>query len=468
MQNTLDKVDELMAELQSLQPLSHENKKRLEQKFRLEFNYNSNHLEGNTLTYSETQLLLIFDDTKGNHSMREYEEMKAHDVAFHLVEEWAMDKEQPLTEQSIKNLNKTIQVRPFWKNAITPDGQGVRRLIKVGDYKEQPNSVRLPNGEIFEYASPTETPILMGELIDWYRSEEEGLHPVTLAAMLHYKFVRIHPFDDGNGRVSRLLMNYVLMRNGLPPVIIKSKDKDNYLRALHQADIGDYEPFIDYIAEQLVWSLDISIKAAKGDRIDEDDDLDKKLALLKQEVEAEENENDIQTRLTTEAVRAALKDWGYNFLTELALTTSKFNQFYDKSSHYISLMLNGSGQTIQFEKELLFDQFEILLDKSDKDKSLQEADLAFRCNLSAFKKGGLNTFGCNYSVEIKFEEYKYEVFVGYFETEGQGQKTRSYTKKLLHKPLLPEEIKEINKQWGETLFKHIEHYRKRQNGNDKI
>jgi Fic family protein len=89
-------------------------------------------------------LLLLFDDTKGNHTLREYEEMKAHDVAWQLVEEWAKDAERPLTEQNIKNLNEVILVRPFWKEAITSDGQATRRQIKVGDYKAHPNSVRLP------------------------------------------------------------------------------------------------------------------------------------------------------------------------------------------------------------------------------------------------------------------------------------------------------------------------------------
>lgn len=281
MKHNLDIIDELFATLSKLQPLKAEDKNRLDKKFRLEFNYNSNHIEGNTLTYGETELLLIFDDTKGNHSMREYEETKAHDVAYHMVEEMAKENDRPLTEQIIKNLNEIILVRPYWKDAITADGQNTRRQIKVGSYKEYPNSVRLQNGEMFEYASPTETPILMQELMDWYRGEEEVLHPVTLAAMLHYKFVRIHPFDDGNGRISRLLMNYVLLKFNYPPVIIKSSDKNNYLRALHQADIGDYEPLIDYIAEQAIWSLEISIKAAKGESLEETDDFIKEIELIK-------------------------------------------------------------------------------------------------------------------------------------------------------------------------------------------
>jgi Fic family protein len=280
MQSSLDKVNELVIALNKLKPIKAEYQQKLDKKFRLEFNFNSNHLEGNTLTYNETELLLMFDDTKGGHQMREYEEMKAHDVAYKMINEWANETERPLTEQAIKNLNGTILVRPFWKEAITPDGQNTRREIKVGNYKEYPNSVRLQNGELFEYASPSETPILMNELMQWYRTEENNLHPVTLAAMLHYKFVRIHPFDDGNGRVSRLLMNYVLLKNNLPAVIIKSKEKNKYLQALHEADAGNEEAFIAYIAEQLVWSLEIYIKGAKGESISELGDFEKEVSQI--------------------------------------------------------------------------------------------------------------------------------------------------------------------------------------------
>lgn len=287
MSYSLTKVDDLTAQLRSLASISTENLKKLNKKFRMEFNYNSNHMEGNTLSYGETELLLMFDYTKGNHQFREYEEMKAHDVAYQMIETWASDTERPLTEQNVKELNRIILIRPFWKEAQTADGQETRREIKVGNYKAYPNSVRLSNGELFEYASPTDTPILMHELMDWYRTEEDGLHPITLAAMFHYKFVRIHPLDDGNGRIARLLMNYVLLRNGLPPVIIKSEDKAGYLRALHFADIGDYEPFIAYIANQAVWSLGISIKAAKGEDIEETSDLQKEIALLNRRLTVE-------------------------------------------------------------------------------------------------------------------------------------------------------------------------------------
>jgi Fic family protein len=265
--------------LEALRTIKPEDWQRLWRKFRLEWNYNSNHIEGNTLTYGETELLLIFEKTTGDHNKREYDEMQAHDVAIKMVQELADDNERPLTESFIRTLNEMILVKPYWKEAITPDGQNTRREIKIGVYKSFPNSVRLQNGEMFHYAKPEETAAFMNDLMKWYNDNIE-LNPVELAAQLHYRFVRIHPFDDGNGRVARLLMNYVLLKAGYPPVIIKSKDKPNYLTALNKADTGDINAFIKYIAEQLVWSSELTITAAMGGSVDELGDFDKRLNLI--------------------------------------------------------------------------------------------------------------------------------------------------------------------------------------------
>ena len=266
-------IDDLQVQLKQLEPMEESYRKKLDDKLRLEFNYNSNHMEGNTLTYEETKQLIFKDLTSEiGHPFREYDEMKAHDAALLLIRQWAKEREsRPLIEQSIKNLNELILIKPFWKDAITLDGQSTRRQIQVGDYKKFPNSVRLDNGELFEYAAPSDTPILMWELINWYRQEIEKneLPVVAIAALLHYRFVRIHPFDDGNGRIARLLMNYVLFCFDFPPIIIKSEDKKNYLQALQRADAEDLEAFVEYITGQLIWSLELSIKAARGESVEE-------------------------------------------------------------------------------------------------------------------------------------------------------------------------------------------------------
>jgi Fic family protein len=278
---TIDTLNALKIELDKKIPLKAEDERRLKKKLRLEFNYNSNHLEGNTLTYGQTQLLLFYDKSSGDVPVSDIEEMKAHDVALSQIEEMANEKERPLTENFIKELNKTILVKPFWKDAITPNGTHTRKRIEIGQYKTSPNSVQLKNGEIHEYASPEETPALMGDLLSWYKSSKDELHPVQLAAEFHYRFVCIHPFDDGNGRVARLIMNYILLKNGYPPVIIKSEDKESYLTALQKADTGDIESLIEYVEEQSIWSLELSLKAANGEDIDELGDIEKEIEILK-------------------------------------------------------------------------------------------------------------------------------------------------------------------------------------------
>lgn len=408
MQNTIDKIDGLSVALKNLLPMKPEFQAKLDKKFRLEFNYNSNHMEGNTLTYNETELLLIFDETKGNHTHRENEEMKAHDVALTLIKEWAAEKERPLTEGNIKNLNEAILVRPYWKDAITPDGQKTRRQIKVGDYKEFPNSVQLSNGEIFEYASVTDTPILMHELIDWYRSEEKALHPATLAAMLHYKFVRIHPFDDGNGRIARLLINYVLFKNELPSVIIKSADKANYLRVLRSADTGDYEPLISYICEQLIWSFELSIKAAKGQSIDEVDDLDKELYVLQRELKGEDV---LKTAASVEIICDAMET---NIIPLCILIEEKcegLKEFFFNTNRRIEFTIDGAGggtNTVGSKES----KWEVLkvnwLEKQIRVQGKKLRHIRYNYELKGFKKTvSANSFWLN--VEVYFNDYNYTI-----------------------------------------------------------
>jgi Fic family protein len=414
MSNWRDKIKELESELRGLLPMAADNQKKLDKKFRLEFNYNSNHIEGNTLTYGETELLLIFDETTGNHSFREFEEMKAHDAAIKLVEELASDLQRPLTESFIRNLNKTILVKPFWKEAITPDGQNTRREIKVGDYKEFPNSVRLSNGEIFEYASVSDTPILMGELIEWYKIEEEKkeLHPIELAAILHYKFVRIHPFDDGNGRISRLLVNYVLIKHNLPPIVIKSADKKNYLSALNKADVGDLNSFVEYIAQQAIWSMELSIKAAMGESIEERDDLDKEIEVWKKEVLAGlkkpvQRNNTLFTERYHDSIRP--------ILIELNTKMSVFSSLFEKFSFNSVIDSDHGGDLSWLDNRISNSQSKVVRDiDSDVHEHLSEnvsliSTIQVWFMLEKNKHNGQNQFNVNFILYITFIEFSFSI-----------------------------------------------------------
>jgi Fic family protein len=284
----LQRIDNLRVELDELRPLDATQEAQVLQKFRLDWNYHSSKIEGNTLTYGETKALLLFGITAQGKPLRHHFEITGHNEAI----KWVMDvvaNKEPFTENLIRQLHTILLKERYQVDAVTADGKPTRRWIEVGQYKSTPNHVRTITDEIFYFATPEETPSKMHDLINWFRAEVEKdeVNPLILAAEFHYRFIRIHPFDDGNGRVARLLMNFILLMKGLPPVIIKTEDKQNYFAALRQADAGVLNSFTEYIGTNLIHSLELMIKAAKGENIEELDDIDKEIALFKKELKIE-------------------------------------------------------------------------------------------------------------------------------------------------------------------------------------
>lgn len=249
----------------ALLPLSEKDRGRLSRRFTVDFNYNSNHIEGNTLTYGQTEILLLFGKVIGEADVRDVQEMTASNVGLKMMTEEADVKEMPLTQNFIRTLHKTLLREDYTVYRSSPGGMQTSYTVHAGQYKTRPNSVITRYGDRFEYASPEETAGLMTDLVDWYNAAEaEGkLSPVELAALFHYRFIRIHPFEDGNGRIARLMMNFILHRHGYPMIVVRSRRKSEYLEALHQtdllvgpvpsdgahADLKDIKPFMKYFNE---------------------------------------------------------------------------------------------------------------------------------------------------------------------------------------------------------------------------
>jgi Fic family protein len=250
---------------QALQPLSEKDRDRLSRRFTVDFNYNSNHIEGNTLTYGQTEILLLFGKVIGEADVKDVQEMTASNVGLRMMAEEAAVKEMPLTQNFIRTLHKTLLREDYTVYRDLPGGVQTSYTVHAGTYKTRPNSVITRYGDRWEYASPEETPGLMTELVDWYNAaEKEGrLSPVELAALFHYRYIRIHPFEDGNGRIARLMVNFILCRHDYPMIVVRSRNKSEYLEALHQADLEvgpvpndgahaplkDIRPFMKYFNE---------------------------------------------------------------------------------------------------------------------------------------------------------------------------------------------------------------------------
>ena len=267
---------------QDLEPQRNDFKKVISRKFMLEFNYNSNHIEGNTLTYGQTELLLLFGKISGDAKMKDLEEMKAHNVGLQIIKEEAIKKGNILTENFIRQLHLILLREDYKVYSKLPNGLNASYIIHAGSYKTRPNSVITHTGERFEYASPEETPMLMNDLISWYNDSEnkEGVNPIELAALFQYRYIRIHPFEDGNGRMARLMVNFILYRHGFPMIVVPSKSKDAYLSALNNSDVNvgsspsdganaqieQIQSFASYLEKLVRIEMQNDIKIVTGDR----------------------------------------------------------------------------------------------------------------------------------------------------------------------------------------------------------
>lgn len=352
--NVIEQAIGLKAELDALRPISGEQERRIMQKFRLDWNYHSNNLEGNSLTYGETKALIMFGLTAQGKPLQDHLEIEGHNEAIEHISE-IVKGDYPLTESLIRQIHKLLLKKSYSVSAITPDGLPTTKVIEVGKYKALPNHVKTVTGEIFYFAYPEETPFLMTALVEWYRekAEDSATNPLVLAAEFHYRFIRIHPFDDGNGRTARILMNFILMKFGFPPVIIKTEEKRDYFSALQLADSGVLSAFVEHIAKNQIRSLEIMIRGAKGESIEENDDLDKELALL----EARLNKNKSQIQRSQEVVLDLFDNSIVPLFQKYYVSFKKFEKFYVKTTFHFK-----SNQTISDDLNIALNRIRPLID----------------------------------------------------------------------------------------------------------
>ena len=219
-------LDELKAKLDIYRPLPREVVANLHENLIVEWTYNSNAIEGNTLTLQETKVALE-GVTIGGKSIREHFEAISHKEAILFIEE-LVHKREILSEFDIKSIHALVL-----KN-IDNEHAGSYREYNV-----------LISGAKHTPTTALEVPFEMKKFISWYKNDTKDMHPIEIAARVHVDFVGIHPFVDGNGRTSRLLMNLELMKSGFPPVIFIVEDRLAYYKALDTAHTTkNYEAFL--------------------------------------------------------------------------------------------------------------------------------------------------------------------------------------------------------------------------------
>ncbi|MFN4082724.1 MAG: Fic family protein [Bacteroidia bacterium] len=236
---TFDRLNDKKKRLDLLRPLPEASIKSILNALSLEWTYNSNAIEGNTLTLQETKLVLLDGITVKGKSLREHFEAVNHIDAIEYIYKLA-DKNYFLTEKDI------LQTHALVLDKIDKDFAG--RLRNAG--------VRI-TGANFTPPNALKVSDLLFELIDWVNNSFNEIHPVVLATFFHHRFVWIHPFFDGNGRTVRLLFNLLLFKFGYPPAIILKADRKKYYDALNLANVGSYDKLFQLVAQSLERSLDI-------------------------------------------------------------------------------------------------------------------------------------------------------------------------------------------------------------------
>ncbi len=217
--NWIDAIADKKSRLDALRPFAPEALSRLERYYDIEITYTSNAIEGNTLSAVETTLVIEQGVTIGGKPLKDHLEALDHYDAIRYVRELAGEK-MPLKESDVRNLHRLVVQR---------SNPGI-----AGSYADLVRYVRTDAGR-HQFPSPSEIPSLMGDLAKWLAAAPDTPEAAFTA---HRRLVDIHPFNDGNGRTARLLMNLILIRAGYPPIAVRPADRAAYILALQTSQAG--------------------------------------------------------------------------------------------------------------------------------------------------------------------------------------------------------------------------------------
>ena len=217
---------------------------RLHEDLRIRLTYHSNAIEGNSLTLKETQIVVEEGMTIGGHSIREHLEATNHAGAYALLRQ--------LTERGAQiTLSTILELHALVLHELNPT---------AGQFRQQPVYVR---GSDLVTPHYSQVPELMRQWVVWVNQATDD-HPVVRAAIAHHGFVMVHPFEDGNGRCARLLLNMQLLRDGYAPAFLLRDWKGRYLAALGAADKGEYTPIINLVGQAVEAGLDFYLDACNA------------------------------------------------------------------------------------------------------------------------------------------------------------------------------------------------------------
>jgi Fic family protein len=441
-------IDLLQEKINAHGALSAEVKKKINYKFRLDWNYYSNSMEGNTLTKDETRSVMIGNLTIGGKPIKDVLEMNKHNEVISEIMKIGKG-EARLSEGRIREIHKGIMHE-----------EDESKMKKIGTWKTEPNYILNYKGEKFQFALPAEVPARMHELLNRTnaaidsieQNKNDAAHPVDIALKFHLEFVSIHPFYDGNGRTARILTNLLLIFLGYPPFWVKTNERNTYNQYI--ADIQGYggkpDVFFDFAAEMILRSQQLIIDAIEGKNIEDEDDLDKELALLKASLKGEDV---YKVAASSQNIADAIED---NIIPICRMIEKKCGELndlffdFDKKIYFGFKQEGGSKKLGSKESEwdILIENW---LHKQIRKENKQLSEFRFFYELKGLKKtDNANSFTAG--IEIYFHDYYYVANT----REQRGREIKiAYEKKLpndeindIAKPIIKSVIEEIKRATG--------------------
>ena len=245
--NTIQNLDEKLNELDAVRPIQKTILSKIQEQLQIEMTYNSNAIEGNTLTLKETFLVMQEGLTIKGKSLKDHLEVTDQTRALEFL--------YKIVSRRSKIKFSEVVIRQFHSLVVQSTESDISGKYREGIVQISGSSHRPPEAN--------EVADLMNKLVLWLKKEGKKLHVVERAAIIHHKLVSIHPFWDGNGRTARLIMNLILMQAGFPIAVILKVDRKRYYRVLSQADKGDLKPICEFVAQAVNRSLNLYLKSIK-------------------------------------------------------------------------------------------------------------------------------------------------------------------------------------------------------------
>jgi Fic family protein len=425
-------IDTLKAEIDAHGKLSPEILRKINYKFRLDWNYYSNKMEGNTLTKDETRSIMIGNVTIHGKPIRDVLEMRGHDDAIDAILKIGKG-ELNISERRIKDLHSAIMHEETEENKA-----------KIGSWKAVDNYVLNYKGERFDFTRSEDVAEEMHTLINWLSAENEkqgkkgALHPALLAIEFHLRYVTIHPFYDGNGRTARILMNLILISKGFPPLIIKTEEKERYHQYI--ADIQGYGGNKDFyyglMLDLLIRSLELVNTAINGGDIEEPDDIDKRIELIKNKLSGIDS---VTEKKTFESVNNTLNDCIFPILQQVEEKIDRLKELFLNIHRIIQYRENGQILNIPIENGLLYQSLNTWLAErfqrtKDEQHIIQDGitELTYLYQLKGFKKS-LATQYIHIDIGIRFFDFEYVIKIdGDRVRERKFGYGRPMNKQLIH------------------------------------